>query len=252
MEQKRSISIVVPAYKQEKTIINDITTITQTLENLGFDYEVIVVVDGIIDRTYERAKSLKGRRVKVFAYEENHGKGFAVRFGMLKARGDIIGFIDSGMDINPQGISMLINHMDWYNADIIIGSKLHPVSKVNYPWQRKILSWGYRSLVISLFGLKIRDSQVGMKLFKRNVIKDILPRLLVKTYAFDIEFLAVSYAAGYHRIYEAPIEINFRGVSSITSSGFWKIIILMLWDTLAVFYRLKILRFYDKKRLTNK
>jgi hypothetical protein len=128
-----------------------------------------------------------------------------------------------------------------------VGSKLHPVSKVRYPFARLVLSWGYRTLVKILFGLSLRDTQVGIKLFRKKVIRDVLPRLLVKTYAFDIEILAVSYYLGYKRIYEAPIELDFAGMSSITSKSFWQVILHMLWDTLAVFYRLKIRRYYTGK-----
>jgi hypothetical protein len=69
---------------------------------------------------------------------------------------------------------------------------------------------------------------------------------MVKRYAFDIEILAVTYALGYKRIYEAPVDINFK-VATITASSLWKIILLMLLDTTAVFYRLKLLRYYEKK-----
>jgi hypothetical protein len=119
---------------------------------------------------------------------------------------------------------------------------------VNYPLYRKILSWGYRILTSTLFGFRVRDTQVGIKFFKRNVVKDVLPRLMVKRYAFDIEILAVAYACGYKRIYEAPVEINFRG-GSITSKNLWNVIYLMLIDTFAVFYRLKILGYYQKKNI---
>jgi hypothetical protein len=102
-----------------------------------------------------------------------------------------------------------------------------------------------------LFGLSIKDTQVGLKFFRREVIEDVLPRLLVKAYAFDIELLAVSYYLGYKRIYEAPIELDFTGISGISSKSFWKVITHMLWDTMAVFYRLRILRYYDTTNKKN-
>lgn len=248
---KRLLSLIIPAYKQEKTIKEDIKNIQKSLEESKYKYEIIVVVDGMLDKTYQQVKSLNDRKVKVYRYEENKGKGFAVRFGSTKASGDIIGFIDAGMDIRANGISMMLEHFSWYNADIIIGSKLHPVSKVVYPFQRKILSWGYRLVTRILFGLSVKDTQVGMKFFRKSVLKDILPRLLVKTYAFDIEMLAVAHYLGYTRIYEAPVELEFNGASSITSKSFWKVILLMFWDTLAVFYRLKIIHYYDNSNKKN-
>jgi hypothetical protein len=168
-----------------------------------------------------------------------------VRFGIANSRGKIIGFIDSGMDLNPEYIQILLSDFKVKNADIIIGSKLHPDSKVTYPWQRIIMSWGYRSLVKTLFGLSISDTQVGLKFFKRKVLEFVLPRLIVKRYAFDIEILAVAHHLGYNRIFEGPIELKFKGFSSINTKSFWGIIYNMLYDTFAVFYRLKILHYYD-------
>jgi len=239
------ISLIVPAFKQEKTIYKDLRRITAVMQQLRYKNEIIVVVDGLLDKTYQQAKKLKDKRIQVVGYEHNYGKGHAIRYGIAKAKGNIIAFIDAGMDIDPNGISMLLEHFEWYNADIIIGSKLHPVSKVNYPFWRRVLSWGYRMIIRTLFGLNVRDTQVGIKFFRRKVLEDVLPRLLVKEYAFDIEILAVAYYLHYRRIFEAPIELDFKSSSSITSKGFWRTIFLMMWDTLAVFYRLKILHYYD-------
>lgn len=245
------LSLVVPAYKQERTIAKDINNLNITLSSLHIAYEIIIVVDGMLDQTYQKVKGIKNKHIKVFKYEKNQGKGYAVKFGMLKASGDIVGFIDAGMDIDPQGISMLLNHMRWYNADIVVGSKLHPVSQVNYPVIRKVLSWGYRNFTHLLFGFNVRDTQVGLKLFKRKVVNDVFPRLLVKQFAFDIEILALAYALGYHRIYEAPIKLNFSGASSITSGSVWKIIFFMVLDTLAIFYRVRVIKYYRKSNKKN-
>lgn len=239
------MSVIVPCFLQEETIEADIGRLDRALSEVGAPYEVIVVVDGESDSTFERARETESKQIHVLSYLHNHGKGYAVRFGMARARGDVIAFIDAGGDIDAQSISMAFEHFRWYNADIIVGSKRHPVSKVNYPISRKILSWGYQLLVRLLFDLRIRDTQVGLKLFRRQVLEDVLPRLLVKRFAFDIEMLAVAHRLGYTRIFESPIELDFTGVSSITTTTFWRIIFRMLWDTLAVFYRLKILRYYD-------
>ncbi len=239
------LSVVIPAYKQEKTIVEDLKRVEKVLNRIRYDYEIVVVVDGKIDKTFENAKKIKSKKLKIVGYDENKGKGNAVRYGMARVKGDIVAFIDAGMDLDPNGLSMLLEHFEWYKADIIIGSKRHPVSQVNYPWQRRILSLGYQLLVKILFGLNIRDTQVGMKFFKRKVLEDVLPRLLVKAYAFDIEILAVARRLGYKRIFEAPVRLNWDKERSVVSKSLWKILYSMLWDTVAVFYRLKILRYYD-------
>ncbi|MCH7730090.1 glycosyltransferase [Patescibacteria group bacterium] len=254
--KNRLLSVIIPAYSSEKFIERNLNQIKEVLDQIRHDYEIICVVDGREDKTYEKAKKVARKfpgKVRVAGYLTNLGKGHAVRFGMARARGDIIAFIDAGIELNPNGLSMLLEHFEWYDADIIVGSKRHPASKVIYPWQRKILSFGYQILVRVLFGLKVKDTQVGMKFFRREVLEKTLPRLLVKQFAFDVEILSVANYLGFSRIYEAPIEMKmpFGGASTIASKGFITTVWRMLWDTMAVFYRLRILRFYDYKNRKN-
>lgn len=250
------LSVVVPAYNAESFIIKNLTRVKEVLDQIRYDYEIICVDDGSVDKTSERAKifSKKYPKIKVVRYKKNLGKGHAVRFGMSKSKGDIIGFVDAGIELNPNGLSMLLEHMQWYKADIIVGSKRHAASKVSFPWQRRVLSFGYQILTRILFGLKVKDTQVGMKFFRAEVIKKILPRLLVKEFAFDIEMLSVANYLGFKNIFEAPVEIKMKfgaGVSTIASKGFIRTVWNMLWDTFAVFYRLRILRYYRKENRKN-
>ncbi len=142
---------------------------------------------------------------------------------------------------------MLLEHFEWYDADVIVGSKRHPASKVTYPWQRRILSFGYQYLVRLLFGLRVKDTQAGIKFFRRSVLEKVLPRLLVKRFAFDIEILAVAYHLGFRNIYEAPIDVklDFGGSSVITSNHFLKSVWNMMYETMQVYYRLRFLHYYD-------
>ncbi len=248
------LSVIVPAYKNERKIVKDLKKINEVLNNLRYRTELICVIDGTEnDKTYKYAFNFakNKKRVKVVGYSINKGKGYAVRFGMAESKGSIIAFIDSGLDINPNGLSMLVEHFEWYKADIVVGSKRHPVSKVLYPWQRRLFSFGYQMLVRLLFGLKIKDTQVGIKFFKRDVLEKVLPRLLVKKYAFDIEILAVANYLGYKKIYEAPVEIkqDFGKKSILTSKKLTSSVLSMLWDTLAVFYRLRIKNYYSSQNL---
>ena len=238
------LSVIIPAYRQAKTIVKDIRRIEKILSQIRYPYEIIVVVDGYGEGTYRAAKKVKSHRVKVLVYMKNQGKGHAVRLGMATATGDYIAFIDSGMEIDPNGISMLLEHMEWYNADIIVGSKRHPASVVNYPLPRKILSVGYQYIVWFLFHLSVRDTQAGIKIFKSKVLKKILPRLLVKQYAFDLEMLAVARRLGFKRIYEAPIKLGYN-FGDLTHAATITTIRHILLDTLAIFYRTYLLHYYD-------
>ncbi len=243
---KKLLSVIVPAYKQASTIYKDLENIDKILSEglVGFDHEIICVVDGNLDSTFKEAKQVKSPRVSVVGYEQNKGKGYAVRFGMVRAKGELVSFLDAGMDISPASIMMLMSHMQWYNADIIVGSKRHPVSRVNYPPLRHLLSIGYHLGVKILFGLPLRDTQSGIKIFKRQVLEKVLPRLLVKKYAMDIEMLAVAKSLGFKRIYEAPIEVTFDKRTSKISKRVFRTMLRMLLDTMAVYYRLKIRRYY--------
>ncbi|HJZ05733.1 hypothetical protein A2634_04885 [Candidatus Amesbacteria bacterium RIFCSPHIGHO2_01_FULL_48_32] len=244
--KKTRLSIIVPAFRKEKTIVADLKRIKKVLNNLRYKTELICVVDGYVDNTFQKATQLtqKEPNIKVVGYQTNRGKGYAIRYGMAKSKGDLIAFIDAGMEISPNSLSMILEHFEWYQADIVVGSKRHPVSKVNWTPKRRLFSLGYQLLTRVLFGLKIKDTQVGLKCYRREVLEKVLPRLIVKKYAFDVEILAVAHHLGFNRMYEAPVEIDFTtdtSTSAAASRHIWD----MLVDTAAIFYRLHILRYYD-------
>lgn len=245
--KNRLISIIIPAYMQEKTILIDIAHIKSVLDTSGYDYELLVIVDGFVDKTYEIAKRLKSKKITIYGYKHNHGKGYTIRYGMVRSKGDIVCFIDAGMDINPKGLLVLLKCFESQKADIVIGSKRHSQSIVSYPWNRKIISFFSQLFIRFLFGLNIKDTQVGMKLFKRKVLEDIMPRLLVKKFAFDIEMLVVANSLGYKKIFEAPIELNYDFNGSLMNKNLFIELFHTFWDTIAVFYRLKIREYYKDK-----
>ena len=242
------LSVIVPAYNC-KTIKKDLLTIDSYIKaKVKHPHEILCVVDGQKsrrDKTLKLAKSAVRRNnsIKILSYKHNKGKGYAIRLGMAHARGGIIAFIDSGGDLNVSGLNMALEHMKWYKADIIIGSKRHHASKVSYPWQRKILSFFVQRATRFFFGLNVSDTQTGLKVFKRKVLVKILPRLLVKRWAFDLEMLAVANRLGFKRIYESPVEIKHNFDSNIGLSSVQNFII----DYLAIIYRIYILRYYDDR-----
>lgn len=254
----KNLSVIIPAYKNERTIKNQIEEIVKILnerytrreirneskKNIEGNYEIIVVVDGVTDKTFEKAKEIKNKNVKVYQLDKNKGKGYAFKYGFLKSFGRIVLLFDGGKDINPNGIPLILEHFVWYKADIVIGSKLHSASVVNYPNIRRLSSFIYYLLVKFLFRLKVRDTQTGFKLFKREVLKKVIPKMRVDRFAFDIELLALAKKYGYDRIYEAPVEVNidFNRSSSIrlfSSKVVWGI----LFDTLLVWFRLQSRRY---------
>lgn len=237
------LSVIVPAYRQSKTIVEDLARIEAAVKKSFSDYEIIVVVDGRVDSTGEKVAPLSSPLVHPYVYENNRGKGYALRYGFARSYGEIIAFLDAGMEINPEGINTLWQIMQQQDADVVIGSKRHTASKVDYPPLRRLTSLGYQLLVRLLFGLRVRDTQTGLKLFKRAVLAKVMPRLLVKRYAIDIEILALSNYLGYRRIYEGPVEVTYH-FDDLTHASALRPIWRMLLDTLAVFYRLRLKRYY--------
>jgi len=249
MKETPKLSIIIPAYREEKNIYKTVDEILKAHDILDYDYEVIVVVDGSPDGTGEEARRHHSKKVKVFEYTKNHGKGFALKYGTARANGEIITYTDAGGDFDPKQFDKCVKLMEIFDADFVIGSKRHPASKVDYPILRRIFSWIYHRMIRVLFGLNVTDTQAGLKFLRREVARDVVPRVLVKQYAFDLEMLVVAYQMGYHRIFEAPVEMKFNnknsGIGTATISR-------MITDTLAVFYRAKILDYYRKNKETIK
>ncbi len=239
------VSVLMPAYNEAELISSNIEETVKTFNDFGCSWELIIVDDGSSDGTYEKALACAAKysdRIVVKKNSSNSGKGRALKKAIRYVSGDYVVFLDADLDLHPVLIRTLFDIMRLDNADIVIGSKLHPNSRVSYPVQRKVISLFYYWLVRLLFNLPCRDTQTGLKLFKTEVLRNVLPRLLVKKFAFDIELLANAHHLGY-KIAEAPIVIKpqrhytWLGPKTTLKTGL---------DTLAVFYRMFILKYYDR------
>ncbi len=240
------LSVVVPVLNQEGSIVENVYEIQRRIAaKIGDDFEMIVVSDGSIDSTEQRLLESELRGVRVFHYDRNLGKGYALKLGSLEAYGRWIGFVDADLDLDPSSLPDYVAIAERDGLDFAIGSKRHPESHVFYPRSRRIASWFFQQLVRVLFRLNVRDTQVGLKVFRRDVAEQVLPFLLVKRFAFDLELLAVGRAFGFGRIREMPIALDYR----FAGSGVRSVAVLRaLFDTTAVFYRLRILRYYQRRR----
>lgn len=245
----QKVSLVVPIYKKgdiiEKCINKQLEVLEEVCNINNLDYELIAIVDGILDHSVEELKKINNPKFHVYAYKHNRGKGFAVRYGMMKATGDYIGFIDGGIDLDPICIQHLITNITTKNVHIVVGSKKHTESNLVYPLKRKIFTKVFSIFSYLFTGINYLDSQVGAKLFTRELIDKILPRILVKRYAFDVELLCVATLLGYKEHIDIPVNIDFE--ADETTGINLKQIFRMVWDTLAISYRLKILHYYDDK-----
>jgi glycosyltransferase involved in cell wall biosynthesis len=241
---KEKISIIMPAYNEGDHIISSIDETAKTFNEFGCSWELVVVDDGSSDNTYEKAAGLIEKYPAQLIVKKNPfnlGKGRAIKKALHYCNGDYVVWLDADMDLHPIQVQTLFDIMRLDNADVVIGSKLHPNSVVNYPLLRRIVSLVYYLLVKILFNLPCHDTQTGLKLFKAEVLRNVMPRILVKQFAFDLEVLVNAHHLGY-RIAEAPIILNTQRYSG--RIGF-DAVYTTAWDSLAVFYRMKILKYYD-------
>ena len=239
MKSRHMVSVIVPVYNEDSTIPCLLTHIKGILRQTLLEYEIIVVNDGSTDNTLEiLVKEGKlDEHVKVVSYSENSGKGYAVRQGMLQSKGDMVLFLDGDLDISPNEIKKYIKELEGF--DLVIASKAHPQSKVNSPSHRKFLSKMYSFLVRLIVGIKVKDTQSGLKIGNGDVLRRIFKVMLVKGYAFDVELLALATRFNL-KIGELPINITLNSSFKIRE------IIKMFTDTVGISYRLRITRSYQK------
>jgi glycosyltransferase involved in cell wall biosynthesis len=240
-----ALSVVVPAYREGRRIYANLNHLVNELDKLNVSYEVVVVSDGNTDSTVLEALRVESPAVRVFHYPMNIGKGFALSCGVDQSIGSLVTFIDADMELDPATIGGFIEIMRTTECDAVIGSKRHAESKVAYPRLRRFQSALYQLLIRLLFNLDVRDTQTGLKLFRRNVLQEALPLLAIKRFAFDLELLVVARFLGYRKVCEAPIRLDYHFESTVNLASAWNI----LWDTAAIFYRLRILRYYQRRRL---
>jgi glycosyltransferase involved in cell wall biosynthesis len=242
------LSVVVPVFNGGPDVVENVGVIRRAAAGAlpPAAVELIVVSDGSLDGTAERLLAARSDvDMRVFHYERNLGKGYAVKLGSLAARGDWIALVDADLDLDPAAVPGFLEVARRDRLDFAIGSKRHPDSVVSYPAVRRIASWCYQQLNRVLFRLDVRDTQVGLKVFRREVAEQVMPLLLVKQFAFDLELLAVARSLGFVRVRELPIRLEYRFTGSGVGSA---AVARALWDTAAVFYRLRILRTYNRKR----
>jgi dolichyl-phosphate beta-glucosyltransferase len=224
--QKPIYSVVIPTYNEARKkdeMFEHLSSIDKFFSDLGQSYEVLIVLDGPTDETPELAKKYAQmfKNIRIIDRKENHGKGYSVREGLLKARGQIRLFTD--MD-GATPIVMLEKFIPQFQkgADIVIGSRDLKNSQIKVH-QPKWKEWAgdFGNLLIQaatgLYGVK--DTQCGFKAFTEKAVNDILPRTKVDRWGIDFEILMIGNRLGY-KIVEVPIEWIDKGESLVGLSGY--------------------------------
>lgn len=203
------LSIIIPAYNEERRIGKTLKEIDKYLSKQSYDYEILVVSDGSKDKTSEVVKNLASsiKNLKLIDNKENYGKGYVTRQGMLEAKGDYRIFTDADNSTSIDQVEKMLPYFK-QGYDVVIGSRdiKGAVLDPPQPFLRKmILGKGFRLLTQITCGTwHILDSQCGFKCLTKKAVEDILPKCKIDRWAFDPEILVVSKKMGY-KIKEVPV-----------------------------------------------
>jgi dolichyl-phosphate beta-glucosyltransferase len=202
------LSVIIPAYNEEKRLPQTLKEIDEYLRNQNFDYEIIVVSDGSKDRTCEVVEGLKSeiKNLNLICEKINRGKGYGVKIGMLNAKGRYRLFTDSD---NSTPISEIEKFWPEFEkgADIVIASRdlkgaiLDPPQTLFRRFVGEVFKY-LRKIIVGLW--EIEDSQCGFKGFKGEVAEKIFPKCKIQRFAFDPEVLLIAKKMGF-KIKEVPV-----------------------------------------------
>lgn len=219
------ISIVVPAYNEEERVV----PFLRDLENFvkGGNYEVVLVNDGSNDKTLDILKSFskKSRAFRVVSYKNNMGKGYAVKQGVLSARGEYIIFIDADGSIHPKEIRKMEPLLKKY--DVVVGTRSSKDSVVVQPKKRKSLGMAFNTSASVIFQTGIADSLCGFKGFRREIGKKLFREIVSSGWIFDVE-LFYRIRKGKYSLYQLPIYWEHREGSKIKPFDIPKMFFQML------------------------
>ena len=232
------LSLVIPFYNPGPRLAFHIQEVVGVLRTERITFEVIAVSDGSTDGSPSSIAGID--QVRIVELAENQGKGAALRVGLAQGRGRYLGFIDADGDIPATQLSQFLAAIRAAGPDVVLGSKRHPDSDVIYPPLRRLYSFGYQQLTRLLFRLPTQDTQTGIKLIRRETLAAVLPKMLEKRFAFDLELLVVARRMGYRNFVELPVQITERFTTTISPKAVRRILL----DTLAIFYRLRIAHSY--------
>ena len=206
-----NLSIVIPCYNEGKKLKENLKSLVNFLKDIDINYEIIVVNDGSKDKTIEELESFKPeefnvtnlKAYEIVSYNENKGKGYAVKKGISKAKGQYVIFMDADFSTDIGEIIKFWEKRE--EADILIGNRKQSHSNIeNKSILRKFISFVFNSITKLIIPIEYKDTQCGFKFFKTDIAKDIIKKQKINRFAFDIEYLYISKLNGY-KVKDLPV-----------------------------------------------
>jgi dolichyl-phosphate beta-glucosyltransferase len=207
------LSIIIPAFNESDRLKDSAEKILNYIQTLNFKVELIIVDDGSTDNTAEVAKDICDQfpslETKVLRYEENRGKGFAVKTGLLAAKGEIALFSDADLSTPIEELHKLVDPIKRGEYDITFGSRALDRSLIgnHQSWRREQSGKVFNFIVQTATGLPFWDTQCGFKAFNMNKFRPLLNVMKIDRFGFDVEFLFVANHISL-RLKEIPVRWN--------------------------------------------
>lgn len=245
-ENQLLLEVILPAYNKSETIVATVIRLRHFLNELDIDFQIHVVVDGPDERTEKALIPFVDYRTRISILPKNLGKGSALRFGVKQSNSKYIAFLDADLDIYPNSIGIGLTCLVQSGEENLVcayGSKLHTDSRVEYPWFRRLSSSAYRFLVRVLFGIEVKDSQTGLKVFDGKAIQDVIDQSVEQRFLFDLEIFLLLAKKGY-RFIEIPVTLDYQFASTIGVST----ISLMIKETFKLAWRMRKEKYQIRKR----
>lgn len=195
-------SLVIPAYNEERRLPTSIRDIRAFFSGISDGFEVLVVIEKSTDRTLELAREAAAGdpRIQVIDNQVQRGKGYAVRSGMLRAKGDVVFFTDADLSTPLAEILTFLSHLEQHpEISVLIGSRAHAKSQIlkRQSFFRETLGRTFNKFV-QFFGIKgVEDTQCGFKAFRADACREIFSRMTIDGFAFDVEALVLAESLGY-------------------------------------------------------
>jgi len=203
------LSIIIPAYNEEKRIGATLSKIYEFLKDKKYDFEVIAVDDGSVDNTVSiisESRLAKENKLKILRNGDNKGKGYSVKRGIINSGGDYVLFSDADLSTPIEELDKFLNSMP-EGCDMVIGSRSIKDSdiKVRQPWYRESMGKIFNFFVKLLLIREFNDTQCGFKLIKGDAARELAGLMKINGFAFDVEMLYLAHKKGY--------KIKEKGVS---------------------------------------
>jgi glycosyltransferase involved in cell wall biosynthesis len=238
LNNKAMVSVVLPAYNEADKLEGAVAKISQSLEETGYRYEIIIAEDGSTDGTAERAEELAQKLpyVKHIHREKRLGRGTALNNAFRQCRGDVFVYMDLDLATDLKSLKPLVDAVAVEGYDLSTGSRMLPESKVERTFSRNTSSKTYNFLVRHMLGSKLKDHQCGFKAFKKEPTLKLLDEVEATHWFWDTEILVRAHDCGL-KIKEIPVEWKSGKDTKVNLlEDSWS----MFWQVTKLWWKLKI------------